>query len=105
MTVCLDQLAVFSCEVNGDTSTWRVSGLLLGELTHEQRSTLQVSVTNIGSGVTLEQLTIPARAEYNGTQFQCVTFNVGSPSKESETATLYIQGIRIHTPHKTGQLS
>ena len=40
----------------------------------------------------MESLTIPARAEYNGTRVQCFVGIFGGSSDESENATLEIQG-------------
>ena len=48
--------------------------------------------TNISGGMTMETLTILAKAQYNGTRFQCVVFGL-SGSVQSDNATLKIQGI------------
>ena len=50
------------------------------------------TVTNTSEGMTMETLTIPAKAQYNGTRVQCVVFAL-SGSVQSDNATLKIQGI------------
>ena len=94
--VFLDQSAVFTCEtVGGDVATWRVNGILLRNLPPEIHSDVVVSQTITPEGTVVEELTIPARAEYNGTRFQCLVGIFGGSSDESENATLTIQGISI----------
>ena len=93
-TVFLHQLAVFTCETRGGASLWVVNGMLLEELEQsspELRADISTE-TNISGGITMETLTIQAKAQYNGTRFQCgvLTF---SGSDQSENATLKIQGI------------
>ena len=41
----------------------------------------------------MENLTIPARAEYNGTKLQCLVLKFGGGLAESENVTLTVQGI------------
>ena len=89
---------MFTCEtVGGDAATWRVNGTILRSLPPEIRSDVVVSVTNTPEGTVVEELTIPARAEYNGTRFQCLVGIFGGSSDESENATLMIQGIHLLT--------
>ena len=76
-------------------TTWRVNGTILQSLPPEIRNDVVVSPTNTPEGSVVEELTIPARAEYNGTRVQCVVLRFGGSSDESENATLRIQG--IHT--------
>ena len=90
-TVFLDQSAEFTCETDGGLSGWRMNGTLLEDLPPEIHSDLSVSVTNTAEGSRVEVLTIPARAEYNGTRVQCLVLGFGS-FVESENATLKIQG-------------
>ena len=92
LKVFIDQSAVFTCETDGGLPGWRVNGTLLQDLPPEIRSDLVVLETNTDEGSTLEQITIPARAEYNTTKVQClaVTF---SGLEESENATVIIQGV------------
>ena len=80
----------------GGQSGWLVNGTLLEELEQnspEIRDDIQV-VPNISAGSTMEKLTIPARAQYNGTRFQCAVFAL-TGSLQSENATLKIQGILV----------
>ena len=85
---------MFTCETVGDVATWRVNGILLRSLPPEIRSDLVDSETNTDEGTIVEELTIPARAEYNGTRVQCLVLILGGSSDESENATLRIQGIQ-----------
>ena len=64
------------------------------------RRDLMVSEIDIDGGSTLETLTIPARAVYNGTRVQCAVFTFGG-SDQSENATITVQGIC----HMTAQYS
>ena len=73
-------------------TTWTVNGILLERLPPEIRSDVVVSETNTPEGTIVEVLTIPARAEYNGTRVQCLVAELGGSSDESENATLTIQG-------------
>ena len=91
--VYLDQSAVFTCETDGGGLTgWTVNGTILQSLPPEIRNDLHVSPTNTDEGTRVEELTIPARAEYNGTRVQCLVVIIGGSSDESENATLRIQG-------------
>ncbi|CAI8047493.1 hypothetical protein GBAR_LOCUS26247 [Geodia barretti] len=91
--VHLNELAVFTCETRGGASVWVVNGMLLEELEqsspelHADIST----VANVSGGMTMEKLTILAKAQYNETAFQCAVFSFGG-SALSENATLKIQG-------------
>ena len=91
--VYLDQSAVFVCETVGGVTGWRVDGTLLQTLPPEIYDDLQISRTNTPEGTVVEELTIQARAEYNGTRVQCLVGIFGGSSYESENATLTIQGI------------
>ena len=91
--VFLNQSAVFTCETVGGLTIWRVNGISLRNLPPEIHNDLVVSPTNTDEGTRVEELTIPARAEYNGTRFQCLVLGFGGSSDESENATLMIQGI------------
>ena len=83
---------MFTCETDDGFSGWRINGIRLQDLPPEIRSDVMVSVINTPEGSTVETLTIPARAEYNGTRVQCLVVKVGGSSDESENATLNIQG-------------
>ena len=90
--VFLDQSAEFTYETDGGFSGWKINGTLLQDLPPEIRSDLDVSVSSTTEGSTVETLTIPARAEYNGTNIQCLVLGFGG-SAESENVTLTVQGI------------
>ena len=92
-TVFLAQSAEFICESDGGLSGWRINGTLRRHLPPEIHNDLSVSSATTAEGTTVEELTIPARAEYNGTRVQCVVLDFGGSSAESENATLKIQGI------------
>ena len=90
--VFLDQSAVFTCETVGGTLVWVVNGTQREVQPAEIRRDLVVSETITDDDTTLGTLTIPARAEYNGTRVQCAVFTFGG-SDQSENATMRIQGI------------
>ena len=90
---------MFTCETRGDISAWRLNGTTLQNLPSEIESKLMVSGTNTANS-RVENLTIPARAEYNGTRVQCLVLNIDGFSKESDNVLLKIQGnmyIIFHT--------
>ena len=87
-TVFLNQPAVFTCETRGGITLWRVNGT--------QRELLLPILPDLvlsGEGTAVQTLTIPARAQYNGTRVQCLSVIYGGPSMESDNVTLTIQGI------------
>ena len=55
-------------------------------------------------GVVLQTLTIPARAQYNGTRVQCLSVIFGGPLVESDNATLTIQGFNCRVYYKVRKL-
>ena len=89
--VFLDQSAVFICETVGGALLWIVNGTQRELLSDDIHRDLTVSESVIDGGRTVQELTIPAKAEYNGTRIQCVIFSL-SGSDQSENATLLIQG-------------
>ena len=96
-TAFLDQTAVFKCETTGGITSWIINGTLIELLPPEIHRDLPETGKNTPGGTRLENLTIPARAEYNGTRVQCVVFTAdGLSAVESDNATLYIQGIILH---------
>ena len=100
-TVFLGQSAVFTCETDGGLSVWRINRTLLEDLPHELHSDLRVSETNTAEGTRVVRLTIPARAEYNGTKVQCLVGILGGGSSESENAKMKIQGTACcYKPYK-----
>ena len=92
-TVFLNQQAVFTCETRGGITTWRVNGTQREILLPDIRSDLIVSDSTTPEGHSMQTLTIPARAQYNGTRIQCLSAIVGGPFAESDNVTLTIQGI------------
>jgi hypothetical protein len=91
-TVFLKQSAVFTCETDGGLSGWSLNGTILEDLSPEIHGDLKVSRLNTAQGSRVENLTIPARAEYNGTRFQCLVVALSHPTLHSESALLKIQG-------------
>ena len=83
---------MFTCETDDGFSGWRINGTRLQDFPPEIRNDVMVSVTNTPEGSTVENLTIPAKVEYNETRVQCLVVKVGGSSDESENATLKIQG-------------
>ena len=71
---------------------WTVNGTQRETLSDEITRDLVISRTIHDGGRTEQDLTIPARAEYNGTRVQCLLFSL-SGSDLSENATLLIQGM------------
>ena len=90
--VFLDQSAVFTCETVGGTLGWIVNGTQRDVHPPEIRRDLIISEISTEGGSKQETLTIPARAEYNGTRVQCAVLTFGG-SAQSENASLRIQGI------------
>jgi hypothetical protein len=91
-TVFLKQSAVFTCETDGGLSGWSLNGTILEDLSPEIHGDLKVSTLNTAQGSRVENLTIPARAKFNGTRVQCLVIVFGSPSVDSQSAYLKIQG-------------
>ena len=90
-TVFLNQSAVFTCETRGGSTSWRVNGTLLDELPPAIEMDLEIIGANTAEGTRLENLIIPAKAEYNGTRVSCSVQQRGS-FMESANVTLRIQG-------------
>ena len=82
---------MFTCETVGGSLVWIVNGTQREVHPAEIRRDLVVSETITDDDTTLETLTIPARAEYNGTRIQCAVLTFGG-SDQSENATMRIQG-------------
>ena len=83
---------MFTCETDDGLSGWKINGTLQNRLPPEIRNDVMVSVTNTAEGSTVEVLTIPARAEYNGTRVQCFILGFDGGLAESENVKLNIQG-------------
>ena len=92
-TIFLNQSAVFTCETRVGITSWRVNGTQREILLDEIRSDLVVSESPVPGGTTVHTLTIPVRAQYNGTRVQCLSVTIGGPYVESDNVTLTIQGI------------
>ena len=93
--VFLDQSAEFTCETIGGNLGWIVNVTQREVHPPEIRRDLVASEIVIDGGITAGTLTIPARAEYNGTTVQCAVFTFDG-SAQSENATMNIQGIFAH---------
>ena len=91
ITGFLDNTAVFKCEVDGGLAGWRVNGTYYNDLSPEIRSDLDADQEDGAGGNEILTLTIPGKTKYNETRVQCVVF--GGASKESENATMTVQGI------------
>ena len=86
---------MFTCETIGGTPSWVVNRTQREVIDPEIIRDLMISEeTIIDGGSTVQDLTIPARAEYNGTRVQCLVFSL-SGSDQSENATMIIQGIVV----------
>ena len=72
---------------------WRVNGIAINRLPSDIRDDLVITQVRDGDNEVFT-LTITGKAEYNGTRVQCVVGG-GGVERESENATLNIQGI-IH---------
>ena len=83
---------MFTCETVGGSLIWVVNGTQREIHPAEIRRDLVVSETITDNGTILENLTIPARAEYNGTRVQCFVAIFGGSTVQSDNATLWIQG-------------
>ena len=88
MTIFLHHEAVFLCLTRGGTTHWRVNGI---DLPSDLYADLVTDSTSL-DGLDIFSLTVPGRAEYNGTRVQCVTEG-GGDSAGSSIATLEIQGV------------
>ena len=88
----MNHKAEFACETrNAPTFSWRLNGTFLGQLNPMLRVDLDLYQETVGANE-MYSLTIPARAEYNGTVVQCVVSVPGGAFRESENASLVIQG-------------
>ena len=86
---------MFTCETVGGVLSWIVNGTQREVIGPEIRRDLVISEETVNDGgSTVQDLTIPARAEYNGTRVQCLVLSL-SGSKLSENATMIIQGMAI----------
>ncbi|CAI8046218.1 hypothetical protein GBAR_LOCUS25542 [Geodia barretti] len=91
-TVFPNQSAVFTCETDGGSTGWRVNGTFVDELPPAVEMDLEIFGANTAEGTRLASLTIPAKAEYNGTRVSCFTQRLGGLFMESANVTLRIQG-------------
>ena len=92
----IESEAEFTCRTrNAPGFAWRVNGTFLNLLDDSLRADLDTDRETVGD-TELYTLTIPARAEYNGTVVQCVASVPGGEFRESGNATLMIQGIAVY---------
>ena len=92
-TVFLNDDAVFSCLTDVDyTAHWRLNETDYDDLPSQLQHDLVIRSESI-SLFGVFSITIPARAEYNGTRVQCVAESDDGHSVVSDTATVTIQGI------------
>ena len=92
MVVFTDSEAEFTCVTRDAPSfTWRVNGTFLNLLDDSLCADLDTDQETVGDHE-LYTLTIPARAEYNGTVIQCLASVPGGDFRVSGNATLMIQG-------------
>ena len=97
-TVFLDQFAIFTCVIDAGTFDWIINGTERSSIPQDNRIDLAVTKNTTSEGTTVEILTIPARAEYNGTLFQCVVFSVRQGiAAQSDNVSLMIQGNSIYS--------
>ena len=94
-TVFLDDDAVFTCLTDiGSTAHWMLNETDYDDLSSQLQHDLVIrseSTTQFG----VFSITIPARAEYNGTRVQCVAESDDGHSVVSDNATLTIQGMSL----------
>ena len=92
VVVFIDSEAKFTCEIRYAPSfTWRVNGTFFSQLNPSLRADLDTAQETVGDNE-MYTLMIPARAEYNGTVVQCIGSVPGRTFRESENASLVIQG-------------
>lgn len=91
IVVFVNQSADFRCEVRGGVTEWKVNQKPENELSPDLRNNMKMTSVDNERGTVVSTLTITARADYNGTTVQCVTF--GNFSRQSGSVTLTIQGI------------
>ena len=96
-TVFLNQKALFRCVTHGIPlyMYWKVNDTAFTSLPSDIRVDMDTDQVTVGENEEFI-LTIPGRAEYNGTRVQCVAGDEGGED-ESENATLSIQGIPQYT--------
>ena len=92
--VFLDQSAVFTCETADGSLVWVVNGTQRDVHPPGIRNDLIISEIPTEGDNKQETLTIPARAEYNGTRVQCAVLTFGG-SALSDNVTMTIQGIAV----------
>ena len=90
ITVFENKTASFSCEISGGFHSWAVNNKPLNELSLELRRNVNISLLVGDNENPQHRLTIPARAEFNGTVVQCLIN--GGFSDRSDLVSLIIQG-------------
>ena len=83
---------VFMCETrNAPSVTWKVNGTFFSTIRPSLHGYWHVGQDTAGEP-DLYTITIPARAEYNGTWVQCIASVPGGAFMESKNATVLVQG-------------
>ena len=95
MTVFSGSTAEFTCHTkNAHYAVWRLNGTIVGN--HVANNSLRNDVDvhqkgTIASGIN-NTLTIRTNLNYHGLVVQCIAVVLGGSEKESENATLMVQG-------------
>ena len=80
---------MFTCETRGGAIGWKVNGTLFEGLGSNEINSKKAGNAT-AEDTTVETLTIPARAQYNGTRVSCLSVIPGVSFVESGNATLTI---------------
>ena len=93
-----DENGVFFLCSTRDSSTahWRLNESDYDDLPSQLQHDLVIDIASTVNSQLLD-VTIPARAEYNGTRVQCVAESDDGHSVVSDTVTLTIQGMASHS--------
>lgn len=83
---------MFTCQIDSGHLGWIVNGTELHDLPQEISNNIRFSSMPINDTY-LEDLSIPAKEEYDNVTFQCVAVGIpGTTALRSEIAILRIQG-------------
>ena len=77
---------------------WLVNGTQRETFMPDIRIDLVISEGTTPESTTVQNLTIPARPQYNGTRVQCLSLLIDGSRAESDNATLTIEGICSLSP-------
>lgn len=81
-----------TCNTSGISVSWKVNGTALSDLNNPDVGSLH---TSTGTDMIVCTLEILGKRKYNGTVVQCVASVPGNGSRESQNATILIQGNMI----------